>query len=223
MRGHSSDFDAWREKYKNPFKDLGDNRRLRNWDNEMRNGQQDADGIVGEVIFPNTVPPFFPSFVLFAAPPTPDEYEYRLAGVRAHNRWLEDFCGQFPARRAGIGQFFVNDIDDAIEDVKWIKEHNLRGGALLPSVPPDGGDPLSRRLFGRDARDFGRRRHFPDEHQRGQNHPGFDGHREIGKHGERESDQPGPNLQPREFPQLGNFMPLTHVVGNHEQYRGQDA
>ena len=32
------DFDAWRGKYKNPFKDLGDNRRLRNWDNEMRNG-----------------------------------------------------------------------------------------------------------------------------------------------------------------------------------------
>ena len=130
------DFDAWRNKYKNPFKDLGDDRRLRNWDNEMRNGQQDADGIVGEVIFPNTVPPFFPSFVLFAAPPKPEEYEHRLAGVRAHNRWLEDFCGQFPERRAGIGQFFVNDIDDAIEDVKWIKEHGLRGGALLPSVPP---------------------------------------------------------------------------------------
>ena len=31
------DFDAWRGKYKNPYKDLGDNRRLRNWDNEMRN------------------------------------------------------------------------------------------------------------------------------------------------------------------------------------------
>jgi predicted TIM-barrel fold metal-dependent hydrolase len=31
----------------------------------------------------------------------------------------------------------VNDIDDAIEDVKWIREHNLRGGALLPAVPPD--------------------------------------------------------------------------------------
>ena len=122
------DFDAWRGKYKNPFKDLGDDRRLRNWDNEMRNGQQDADGVVGEVIFPNTVPPFFPSFVLFAPPPKPEEYEHRLAGIRAHNRWLVDFCGRFPERRAGIGQIFVNDIDDAIEDVQWIKEHGLRGG-----------------------------------------------------------------------------------------------
>jgi predicted TIM-barrel fold metal-dependent hydrolase len=134
---YHDDFDAWRGEYKNPFKDLGDNRRYRNWDDDMRNGQQDEDGIVGEVIFPNTVPPFFPSFVLFAAPPKPEEYEHRLAGVRAHNRWLEDFCNRFPERRAGIGQIFVNDIDDAIEDVKWIKEHNLRGGLLLPPNPPD--------------------------------------------------------------------------------------
>jgi predicted TIM-barrel fold metal-dependent hydrolase len=131
------DFDAWRAQYKNPFKDLGDDRRFRNWDNDMRNGQQDADGVVGEVIFPNTVPPFFPGFVLFAPPPAPDDYEHRLAGIRAHNRWLVDFCGQFPDRRAGIGQIFVNDIDTAIEDVRWIKEHGLRGGVLLPPVPPD--------------------------------------------------------------------------------------
>ncbi|MHB1854321.1 MAG: amidohydrolase family protein [Acidimicrobiales bacterium] len=131
------DFDAWRGRYKNPFKDLGDTRRYRNWDNEMRNGQQEEDGIVGEVIFPNTVPPFFPSFVLFAPPPGPEDYDHRLAGIRAHNRWLVDFCADFPDRRAGIGQIFLNDIDDAIEDVKWIKEHGLRGGLLLPNVPPD--------------------------------------------------------------------------------------
>jgi predicted TIM-barrel fold metal-dependent hydrolase len=130
-------FDAWRGRYKNPFRDLGDTRRFRNWDDEMRNSQQDADGVVGEVIYPNTVPPFFPSFVLFARPPRPEEYELRRAGVRAHNRWLEDFCGRAPQRRAGIGQIFLNDIDDAIEEVKWIKEHNLRGGVLLPTIPPD--------------------------------------------------------------------------------------
>ena len=98
------DFDAWRGKYKNPYKDLGDNRRLRNWDNEMRNSQQETDGIVGEVVFPNTVPPFFPSFVLFAAPPAPEDYEHRRAGIQAHNRWLKDFCNDFPERRAGVGQ-----------------------------------------------------------------------------------------------------------------------
>jgi len=131
------DFDAWRAKYKNPFKDLGDTRRFRNWDNEMRNSQQEADGIVAEVVFPNTVPPFFPSFVLFAPPPKPEDYQHRLAGIRAHNRWLVDWCGEFPERRAGIGQIFLNDIDDAIADARWIKEHGLRGGVLLPNVGPD--------------------------------------------------------------------------------------
>ena len=49
------------------------------------------------------------------APPTPDEYEHRLAGIRAHNRWMADCCARFPERRAGIGQIFLNDVDDAIE------------------------------------------------------------------------------------------------------------
>ncbi|MEO7429475.1 MAG: amidohydrolase family protein, partial [Acidimicrobiales bacterium] len=124
-------------KYKNPYKDLGDNRRLRNWDNEMRNSQQEADGVAAEVVFPNTVPPFFPSFVLFAKPPTDEEYRHRRAGVHAHNRWLVDWCNEFPERRAGVGQIFLNDVDDAIEDVHWIKEHGLRGGILLPNIAPD--------------------------------------------------------------------------------------
>ena len=88
-------------------------------------------------MFPNTVPPFFPSFVLFARPPKPDEYEHRLAGIRAHNRWLADWCARFPERRAGIGQIFLNDVDDAIDDVRWIKEHGLRGGVLISAIPPD--------------------------------------------------------------------------------------
>ena len=134
---YRADFDAWRGKYKNPYKDLGDQRKLRNWDNELRNSQQEADGVVAEVVFPNTVPPFFPSFVLFAKPPKPDEYEHRLAGVRAHNRWLVDFCNEFPDRRAGVGQMFLNDVDDALDDIRWIKEHGLRGGVLLPNIPPD--------------------------------------------------------------------------------------
>jgi predicted TIM-barrel fold metal-dependent hydrolase len=132
------DFDAWRGKYKNPWKDLRDtNLRVRNWDDERRDADQLADGVVGEVLFPNTVPPFYPGFVLFAGPPKPEEYAHRRAGIHAHNRWLVDFCARKPAQRAGIGQIFLNDIDDAIEDATWIKEHGLRGGVLLPTVAPD--------------------------------------------------------------------------------------
>jgi len=130
-------FDAWREKYKNPFKDLKDtDLRVRNWDGERRDHDMNTDGVVGEVIFPNTVPPFFPNFVLFAQPPTPDEYELRHAGIQAHNRWMADYVSQKPEARAGIGQIFLNDLDDAIADVEWCHANGLRGGVLISSVPP---------------------------------------------------------------------------------------
>ena len=135
---YRADFDAWRNQYKNPWKDLRDtDLRIRNWDDDRRDADQLADGVVAEVVFPNTVPPFYPGFVLFAGPPTPEEYEHRRAGIHAHNRWLVDFCARKPAQRAGIGQFFLNDVDDAIADVTWISEQGLRGGVLLPSVAPD--------------------------------------------------------------------------------------
>ncbi|HET6874613.1 MAG TPA: amidohydrolase family protein [Acidimicrobiales bacterium] len=132
------EFDAWRGKYKNPYKDLKDtDLRIRNWDSERRWADQEADGVVAEVVFPNTIPPFFPSFVLFAPPPSEEDYPRRLAGIRAHNRWLADFVAECPERRAGIGQIFLNDIDDAIADVRWIHSHGLRGGVLIPNIPPD--------------------------------------------------------------------------------------
>jgi predicted TIM-barrel fold metal-dependent hydrolase len=131
------DFDAWRGKYKNPFRDLQKGGRVRNWDNERRRGDLHADGQVGEVVFPNTVPPFFPSFVLLARPPKPDEFEHRLAGIRAHNRWAADWCAEYADERAGIGQIFLNDVDEAVKDLHFIKDHNLRGGVLIPTLAPD--------------------------------------------------------------------------------------
>ena len=134
---YRDDFDAWRGEYRNPYRDLGDQRKLRNWDTELRDEQQKAEGVDGEVVFPNTVPPFFPSFVLFAGPPRPEDYQHRLAGLRAHNRWLVDFCAEHPERRAGVGQVFLNDVDDALAEIRWIHEHGLRGGILLPNLAPD--------------------------------------------------------------------------------------
>jgi predicted TIM-barrel fold metal-dependent hydrolase len=134
---YREEFDAWRGEYKNPFRDLQGGGRSRNWDNERRICEQEADGVVGEVIFPNTVPPFFPTGALVAQPPSPEEYQRRLAGARAHNRWLAEWCSEHSARRAGIAQIFLNDVDDAVTDVTFAAEHGLRGGVLLPAVPPD--------------------------------------------------------------------------------------
>ena len=135
-RRYHDDWERWRAAYVNPFADLVRPERTRNWDSDRRLRELDADGIVAEVLFPNTVPPFFPSGSLVAMPPTPEDYELRAAGLRAHNRWMVDFCAEAPGRRAGVAQILLNDVDAAVEEIRWVKESGLKGGILLPGVPP---------------------------------------------------------------------------------------
>ena len=130
-------FDEWRGGYKNPALEHYGKKKLRNWDLEIRNGDQNSQGVVGEVVFPNTVPPFYRKSIVTTQPPKPDEYERCLAGIRAHNRWLVDFCNEDPKRRAGIGLILPNDLDEAVKDVEFIARNGLRGGVLLPLIPED--------------------------------------------------------------------------------------
>jgi len=130
-------FDAWRGGYKNPSQEHYGSKKMRNWDLGIRTADQNSQGVVGEVVFPNTVPPFYSKSIVTAHPPRPEEYERCLAGIRAHNRWLKDFCAEDPARRAGIGVILPNDLDEAVKDIEFIAKAGLRGGVLLPLIPPD--------------------------------------------------------------------------------------
>jgi predicted TIM-barrel fold metal-dependent hydrolase len=134
---YRDEFDAWRQRYSNPFRDLQADGRTRNWDGARRTQELEADGVVAEVLFPNTVPPFFPTGAVIARPPTAKQYKRRLAGVKAHNRWLADFCADAPKRRAGIAQIFLNDVDEAVAGVQFTRDHGLTGGVLLPGRPDD--------------------------------------------------------------------------------------
>jgi predicted TIM-barrel fold metal-dependent hydrolase len=135
------DFDAWAATFHNPFADLRAETRYRNWDSERRTKELDADGVTAEVLFPNTIPPFFEGSNLMLPPPTAENLEQRWAGLRAHNRWMADFCADLPGRRAGTVQVFLNDVDAAVAEIRWGKEHGLFGGVLVPGVPPDAGIP----------------------------------------------------------------------------------
>lgn len=137
------EFDAWMETFDNPYKDLTGDDAERNWDSDRRLAEMEADGVVGEVIFPNTIPPFFPavSLVNQAPPANAGELDRRWAGLQAHNRWLADFCAATPGRRAGIAQIMLHDVDAAVAEVRWAKEHGLTGGVLLPGAPPGSGTP----------------------------------------------------------------------------------
>ena len=145
-------FAEWRGGYTNPFRDLQDDGRSRNWDDERRNGDLDAEGVAAEISFPNTVPPFFPTGALITYPATDRaDYERRLEGIRTHNRWLVDWCAAFPERRCGLPQVFLNDLDDTIIDLQWAANQGFRS-FMLPAVPPDSGmpglyDPVYDRLW----------------------------------------------------------------------------
>lgn len=138
-------FDDWAATYAVPYEDLLGEDGPRNWDHQRRLRDLEADGIVAEVIFPNTIPPFYPEPSLKVQQPgaTEGDLQLRWAGLQAHNRWLADFCAAAPGRRAGIAQIMLHDVDAAVAEIHRAADLGLTGGILLPGAPPGSGlEPL---------------------------------------------------------------------------------
>ena len=129
-------FDDWRGGYKNPSLEHYGPKKLRNWDTTSAR-DQNSQGVVGEVVFPNTVPPFFAKSIVTAQPPRPEEYRARAGRYPRAQPLAEGLLRRGPVRRAGIGLILPNDLDEAIKDIEFIAEAGLRGGVLLPLIPPD--------------------------------------------------------------------------------------
>ena len=111
-------------------------------DPEAKARHEEADGVVGCVIYPNGPRPFSPEFrerspLGLSAP----SIEQRVAGARIYNRWLADFCSAYPERFFGIAQIEIEDVDAAVKEVQWAAEHGLRGGIAFPGVAPAGEYP----------------------------------------------------------------------------------
>ena len=106
------------------------------WDYKRRVEVLNSDGIAGEVIFPDGIteknaPPFGAGLSM----PTKDIMpELQWAGARAHNRWLAEFCANNPVRHFGVAPCpILWDIDEAVKEVRWVAENNLKG-VLLPLI-----------------------------------------------------------------------------------------
>jgi predicted TIM-barrel fold metal-dependent hydrolase len=105
------------------------------WDHDERLRVLDADGIAGEVLFPDGItemnmPPFGAGISLPTEEVVP---ELQWAGARAHNRWISEFCQMAPARRAGVAVVpALWDVDEAVREVQWARERGLRA-ALIPN------------------------------------------------------------------------------------------
>ncbi len=103
--------------------------RQSEFDAEVRVKDLDADGVAGEVIFPQMVA-FGGGLIQYRRQVVP---EHNLEGIRAYNRWLADFCGTNPGRHAGVALINVDDIDVTVQDIRNAKEMGLWGGVLLPT------------------------------------------------------------------------------------------
>jgi predicted TIM-barrel fold metal-dependent hydrolase len=128
-----SEFDDWLASVVMPWVDVTDRS---NWDSDVRLAQMDADGVSAEIVFPNTLPPFFDILAhLTGVPRDRVTYERKWAGLQAHNRWLVDFCGEAPVRRRGIVQLLPNDVDAAVAEVEWAASTGNVAGVMLPAIP----------------------------------------------------------------------------------------
>ena len=103
------------------------------WDSDLRIENLERIGVVAEVLFPNGQP--------FQLNPLDDHAHFEspelaAAGRDAYNRWLAAFCALAPERRCGQMVTSFLDIDQAVEDIHWAKEHGL-GGIMLPELTPE--------------------------------------------------------------------------------------
>jgi predicted TIM-barrel fold metal-dependent hydrolase len=104
------------------------------WDITRRLADLESQGVVAEVLFPNGVP--FQGSQFEDAGRAADP-ELTRAGMTAYNRWLADFCSQAPERFAGQALVLFDDVEQAVRDVYWAREHGLRG-VMMPGLYPGG-------------------------------------------------------------------------------------
>lgn len=117
------------------------------FDSKVRNECLDEEGIAAEVLFPDGFcenhPPYSDPMETGGALFTggkPWPFANRLAGARAYNRWLGDFCAESPERRAGVILLPpAHDVNALVVEMNRARESGLRGGVLVP--PLDAGLP----------------------------------------------------------------------------------
>lgn len=110
------------------------------WDVAQRDKELDADGVAGEVIFPDadavestTAAPFGVGLTFSGGL----DQELALVGARAHNRWLAELCSHSPQRRRGVALVpITGDVDAAVAEIRRARESGL-GAVMIPAMWED--------------------------------------------------------------------------------------
>ena len=124
------------EKFAKNWYEEHDDELAGGWDAIRRDQTLDADGVAGEVVYPDadavesrTAVPFGAGLGLSGDL----DPELGLAGAKAHNRWLADLCSVSPERRCGAALVpITGKVEDALAEITWAKEHGL-GAIMIPA------------------------------------------------------------------------------------------
>jgi predicted TIM-barrel fold metal-dependent hydrolase len=94
------------------------------WNLERRLKETQLHGIAAEVLFADSAP-----FGAGGIGSAREQFgaELELAGARAYNRWIAEWVSAHPDRYAAQSIVTFSDVDAAVEDVYWAKEHGIRG------------------------------------------------------------------------------------------------
>jgi predicted TIM-barrel fold metal-dependent hydrolase len=90
-----------------------------------------------------------------------EETPLQIAGLRAYNDWLRDYCRTAPKRLIGLGLLSALDIEWSVQELERCAKLGHKG-VLLPSELPEGqsyADPAFDRLWA-TAQDMGFAIHF---------------------------------------------------------------
>jgi predicted TIM-barrel fold metal-dependent hydrolase len=99
-----------------------------NWDPRRRLIEQEREGVVAEVLFPDFGLPFeLYSPILAAQLGYSRDQAHVDAGNRAYNRWLADFVAETPKRFAAMASISFHDIAAAQRQISQVADMGFKG------------------------------------------------------------------------------------------------
>jgi predicted TIM-barrel fold metal-dependent hydrolase len=107
------------------------------WDLPFRIESLESEGIVGEVLFPDSIRSLGMPFATYPGDGDPYAPELLAVGYAAQNRWQAENID--PSRQVGLAVISYHDIDAAVREVRWAASAGLRGvlaGGIDPEYPP---------------------------------------------------------------------------------------
>jgi len=99
------------------------------WDPEARLSDMDLDSVQIEVLYPSMARNFYGLY----GQDTP----LQLAGIRAYNDWIMEYCGAVPDRLIPLAILSVLDIGWSVEEMKRCAKLGHKGFMLPPGLPDD--------------------------------------------------------------------------------------